>query len=163
HTRRRRPFPRRHGHRRRAHLPLAEHASRAAGQHPGGRPDHSVAGQRRREPARRARERRPAGSPPPGGLPPHPHPRHPPTRPARGDFPVTYTDGSTQQVRLGLTDWTRYGGKSPVAFGNTTVATLPYRLGAGNGAIDQTTTYVFAATANVDAGKTVRSVTLPNT
>lgn len=77
-----------------------------------------------------------------------------------GDVTVTYTDGSTSTVSLGFGDWTLAAGTVPVPYGNTTVAKVPYR-NTTSGDRDDVTTYVFAAHAGIEAGKTVASVTLP--
>jgi predicted alpha-1,2-mannosidase len=77
-----------------------------------------------------------------------------------GDATITYTDGSTSTAPLGMSDWTLAAGSSQVLFGNTIVATLPYRnCGGGSQTIN---TYIFAETIPVDSSKTVASVTLPS-
>jgi predicted alpha-1,2-mannosidase len=79
---------------------------------------------------------------------------------AQGDFVVTYTDGSTQTVGFGLSDWTLGAGGFPPAFGNTTVATTAYRNTTSGGKQD-VTTYLFTAHTALQAGKTVASIRLP--
>ncbi|HEY3503845.1 MAG TPA: lectin [Actinocatenispora sp.] len=79
---------------------------------------------------------------------------------AVGDLVVHYTDGTTQTLTLGLSDWTLgAGGYDPLP-GDTTVATMPYR-NATDGSSETVTTYVFATNGALTAGKTVASVTLP--
>jgi hypothetical protein len=41
-----------------------------------------------------------------------------------GPVTLTYTDGTTQQAQLGLTDWLQFGGSEP-AYGNTVAVTTP--------------------------------------
>jgi hypothetical protein len=77
--------------------------------------------------------------------------------PSSGTATITYTDGSTQSFLLGFTDW----GGSKVSFGNKVAATMPYRNASSK---QQTlTTYLFSASVALQAGKTVRSITLPAT
>ncbi|MBT0771955.1 GH92 family glycosyl hydrolase [Kineosporia sp. J2-2] len=76
--------------------------------------------------------------------------------PARGTAVVTYTDGSTQDVPFSLSDWAA----SP-ATGETAVVTLAGRNNA-DGTAGTGTFRVFAsAPVDLDASKTVASVTLP--
>ncbi|SMD25173.1 GH92 family glycosyl hydrolase [Kibdelosporangium aridum] len=79
---------------------------------------------------------------------------------AQGPATINYTDGSQQSITLGFTDWTRAGGQIPVQYGNTIAAQMPYR-NKGSGERENVPTYVFAATFQLQAGKTVESVTLP--
>lgn len=81
---------------------------------------------------------------------------------AQGVATVTYTDGSTSTVTLGVSDWTLVANTEDPSYGNGIVAEMPYR-DTTNGDRQAVTTFVFAATANVTAGRTVASVTLPNT
>ena len=74
-----------------------------------------------------------------------------------GTATITYTDGTTQTFTLGFTDW---AASSP-SFGNTVVATLPYRnTGKGKQTIP---VYLFASSVALQAGKTIKNVTLPTT
>ena len=74
-----------------------------------------------------------------------------------GTATITYTDGSTQTFTLGLTDWA-VGSPS---FGNTVVATMSYRnSGKGRQAIP---VYLFSSSVALQAGKTIKTVTLPKT
>lgn len=81
---------------------------------------------------------------------------------AQGTVTVTYTDGTTSTVTLGLSDWTLGAGAHDPSYGNTIVAQTPYR-DTTNGDRQTVDTFVFAATAGLTAGKTVSSVTLPAT
>ncbi len=78
-----------------------------------------------------------------------------------GTITITYSDGTTQQVSVTLSDWTLNGGSVSPATGDYTAVTLPYRNTA-TGA-DQTKTYVFMVYAALTSGKTIVSVTLPAT
>jgi hypothetical protein len=66
-----------------------------------------------------------------------------------------YTDGSSQSFTLGLTDWL----KPTPAFGNTLVATLAYRNTLKGH--QRLKNYLFSAEVDLQAGKTLASVTLP--
>jgi hypothetical protein len=80
---------------------------------------------------------------------------------SEGDFVVNYTDGTSDTVHLGLSDWTLGGGgASGPSYGNTIAADTPYRDGTG-GTPQQIHTYLFTASGSIDPGKTVKSVTLP--
>jgi hypothetical protein len=81
---------------------------------------------------------------------------------ASGTVTVTYTDGSTSTGTLGMSDWTLAAGSGSPQFGDVTVATTPYR-NADDGTKQKISTYVFAATIDVDSSKTVASITLPAT
>lgn len=81
--------------------------------------------------------------------------------PSTGQMSITYTDGSTHTVALGLSDWTLGAGAEQPSYGNAIVATLPYRNSTG-GTSQIIKTYVFSANVPLSAGKTVASVTLPS-
>jgi hypothetical protein len=81
--------------------------------------------------------------------------------PSMGTATITYTDGTTQQVTLGFSDWTLGAGGSPPSFGNQEVAQTPYRNSTG-GSSQTVDTFLFNADFPVAAGKTVQSVTLPS-
>jgi predicted alpha-1,2-mannosidase len=82
--------------------------------------------------------------------------------PSSGTATVTYTDGSTQAVTMGFSDWTLNGGSATVEAGNTTAATMTYRNSEG-GTTDTVSTDVFATTpVALASGKTVASVRLPS-
>jgi hypothetical protein len=72
-------------------------------------------------------------------------------------FVVTYTDGTTTTVTQGLSDWL-----SPQHYAGESVAlTESYRTIA-RGGIDHRNFYVYGYSIELNAGKSVRSVTLPN-
>lgn len=78
-----------------------------------------------------------------------------------GTLTITYADGTTQQAKVGFTDWTRGGDDDPVVFDNRVVAKTPYRNSMSGGHQD-ISTYVFAtAPIMLKTGKQVESVTLP--
>jgi hypothetical protein len=79
---------------------------------------------------------------------------------ASGDLVVHYTDGSSQSFPVALSDWTLGAGAYQPLPDETTVAKTPYR-DATNGGNQQVTTYLFATDVQLAAGKTVSSVTLP--
>jgi predicted alpha-1,2-mannosidase len=80
--------------------------------------------------------------------------------PSKGDGTITYTDGSTQAYTLDLSDWTLGAGGSAPEPGNAIAASTPYRNNPGGR--DAIQTNLFAASVPLQAGKTVRSVTLPS-
>jgi len=79
---------------------------------------------------------------------------------ATGTLTVTYTDGSTQQIPVGFSDWTLGAGSYPVLPSDKVVATMPYR-NTTSGGMQTVATYVYATSAALQPGKTVASVTLP--
>ncbi|MFL6075819.1 MAG: lectin [Mycobacteriales bacterium] len=79
---------------------------------------------------------------------------------AVGTLVVHYTDGSSQNLPVGMSDWTLGAGSFPPIAGNTIVATTPYR-NTTDGDRENVTTYLFTADGQLTAGKTVASVTLP--
>jgi predicted alpha-1,2-mannosidase len=79
---------------------------------------------------------------------------------ATGTLTVTYTDGSTENVDVGFSDWTLGAGSYTPLPGDVTAATTSYR-NATDGSSEQVDTYVFATSADLTAGKTVASITLP--
>ena len=78
-----------------------------------------------------------------------------------GTATITYTDGSTQNFTLGMSDWTLGGGKASTAFGNAVVASMPYRNGVSGKQNIQS--FIFYAGVPLLSGKTISSVTLPST
>ncbi|MBO2452725.1 GH92 family glycosyl hydrolase [Actinomadura barringtoniae] len=73
---------------------------------------------------------------------------------------VTYTDGSTQNATVGLSDWALSADAYPPRFGNEIVAKTPYR-NSGDGTPDKINVYVFgAAPIGLDASKQVKSFKL---
>jgi hypothetical protein len=81
--------------------------------------------------------------------------------PSKGTGTITYTDGTKQPFALGMSDWTLGGGGGQLMFGNVKAITLPYRNSVG-GPRDPVTTYLFSQSVDLEAGKTVDSVTLPD-
>jgi predicted alpha-1,2-mannosidase len=80
---------------------------------------------------------------------------------SQGTFVLHFTDGTTQDVTLGLSDWTLGAGAEGPQYGNTTVATTAYRDTTDGG--EQTiNTYLFSDAASISGGKTVSSVTFPS-
>ncbi|KPI21132.1 alpha-1,2-mannosidase [Actinobacteria bacterium OK074] len=80
--------------------------------------------------------------------------------PSTGTLTLTYTDGTTQQVAVGFSDWTLGGGSQQPSYGNTVAVRTKYRLYGGTDDVD---TCVFAtAPITLAAGKTLASVTLPS-
>jgi predicted alpha-1,2-mannosidase len=79
---------------------------------------------------------------------------------AGGTATVTYADGSTSQFTARFSDWTLGAGSFPPLAGNLTPVTTPYRNFTGNRR-DDVVTHVFALDAPLAAGKTVKSITLP--
>ncbi|MFD7920909.1 GH92 family glycosyl hydrolase [Streptomyces sp. NPDC059740] len=83
--------------------------------------------------------------------------------PSHGTMVLTYTDGTTQEVELGFSDWTLGAGAQQPSYGNTVALHTPYRDVASGGK-EEVGTYVFAsAPVEPAAGKELRSVTLPAT
>ena len=80
--------------------------------------------------------------------------------PSTGQMTITYSDGTTQQASLGLSDWTLNANSSSPSDGNVETATTPYRNSVA-GQAQTINTYLFSASFPVAAGKTVASVTLP--
>jgi predicted alpha-1,2-mannosidase len=79
---------------------------------------------------------------------------------ATGTLTVTYTDGSTQQIPVALSDWTLGAGAYQPLPSETIVATIPYR-DTIDGTSQPVPTHVYAISAALESGKTVASVTLP--
>ncbi|MEU3183604.1 GH92 family glycosyl hydrolase [Streptomyces sp. NPDC006923] len=80
-----------------------------------------------------------------------------------GTVTLTYTDGTTQRAEIGFSDWTLNGGSGQPQFGNTVAVHTTYRDVSGGGT-DPVGTDVFAtAPIELAAGKTLASVTLPDT
>lgn len=82
---------------------------------------------------------------------------------ASGQATLTYTDGTTQQVEIGFSDWTLGGGTQKPSFGNTVAVHTAYRDVQGGGT-DPVGTEVFAtAPIALQSGKQLARVTLPST
>ncbi len=82
--------------------------------------------------------------------------------PSLGNAVITYTDGSTQIFRLGLSDWTLGASKMAPSFGNQALATLPYRNTPNGVQANGNTPHIFYTSVALLAGKTIASVTLPS-
>ncbi|HET7580437.1 MAG TPA: GH92 family glycosyl hydrolase [Bacillales bacterium] len=81
--------------------------------------------------------------------------------PSEGTGTIKYTDGTEQEFQLGFSDWTLGGGStSDPSFGNDIIASMPYRNSqSGQQSVG---TYVFYTSVPLKDGKTVKSVTLPD-
>ena len=83
--------------------------------------------------------------------------------PSQGLATLTYSDGTTQQYWLGLSDWTLDGGTATPSYGNQVAASTTYRNCASCSSGESTTgTNVFYTSLPVDPDKTLTSVTLPS-
>ena len=83
--------------------------------------------------------------------------------PATAPFTLHYSDGSTSEYWLGLSDWTLNGGGSKPSYGNKVAATTSFRNCPGcTGGQQSVSTDVFYTAVPVDASKTLTSVTLPS-
>ena len=81
--------------------------------------------------------------------------------PSTGTAVVNYTDGSSQQVPVTLSDWTLNAGSAQPTAGEAVVAATPYRNSQGGGT-DNVATYLLASAPRpLAAGRQVASVTLP--
>jgi hypothetical protein len=89
--------------------------------------------------------------------------------PVTGTGTITYSDGTTQTLELGFSDWTLNANTVAPSYGNGIVANLTYR---NNGNLPDTSAnpsqgrdprhaYVFSASVPLQDGRTVGSVTLP--
>jgi hypothetical protein len=83
--------------------------------------------------------------------------------PSQGMATLNYSDGSTAQYWLGLSDWTLNAGTLQPSYGNLVAAHMTYRNCAScSSGQDTISTNVFYTALPVDPGKTLTSVTLPN-
>ena len=83
--------------------------------------------------------------------------------PSQGVATLHYSDGSTSQYWLGLSDWTLNAGTSTPSYGNQVAASMTYRNCAGCSPVQQSVgTDVFYTALPVDPDKTLTSVTLPS-
>ncbi len=73
--------------------------------------------------------------------------------PVGGGVTIGYTDGTTAQTALTVPDW--------CATSSTAVLAMPHRIKAGQG-VDGPPVSLFGVTVPLAAGKTIRSLTLPN-
>ncbi len=81
--------------------------------------------------------------------------------PSTGTGTISYSDGTAQSYQLSLSDWTLNHGTAQPSYGNSVVASMPYRNGSGGRQVVQT--YVFSAAVPLQAGKAVSSLILPAT
>jgi lysophospholipase L1-like esterase len=82
---------------------------------------------------------------------------------AQGIATLRYSDGTTAQYELGLSEWTLVGGSEQPAYGNQVVAKIPFaNCDTCSSGQTPVPTYVFYAALPVDPGKTLASVTLPS-
>ncbi|KGN38656.1 GH92 family glycosyl hydrolase [Knoellia subterranea] len=70
---------------------------------------------------------------------------------------VTYTDGSTADVPVALTDWAASSGRN----GNTVALDMDHRIRNGSG-VDGPPVQLFAHSAATNSAKELQSITLPN-
>jgi hypothetical protein len=83
--------------------------------------------------------------------------------PSQGVATLHYSDGSTAQYWLGLSDWTLNAGTAKPSYGNQVAAAMTYRNCAACSSGQQTVgTDVFYTALPVDPSKTLTSVTLPS-
>ena len=81
--------------------------------------------------------------------------------PVRQPITLHYSDGSTGEYWLGLSDWTLNGGNGKPSYGNTVAATTSYRNCPGcTGGQQSVSTDVFYTAVPVDPTKTLTGVTL---
>ena len=81
--------------------------------------------------------------------------------PSSGQGYVRFTDGSLQSFTLTFSDWTLGGGSQTIAPGDTVAVVTPYRNTASG--METVKTYMFATSVALRPGKSVVSVTLPET
>jgi putative alpha-1,2-mannosidase len=81
--------------------------------------------------------------------------------PSTGTATIKYTDGSSQQVTLDFGDWTLNAGGSSPPSGDAVVAKTSYR-DTSDGDSQTVDTYLFSDSFAIPSGKTVQSVTLPD-
>lgn len=84
-----------------------------------------------------------------------------------GTATMTFTDGTSQQFSLGMSDWTLNGGTAQPSFSNQIATAMMYRdtiTNTSTNAVSKQSVkiYLFYANATIPAGKTVQSVTLPS-
>ena len=80
--------------------------------------------------------------------------------PSTGTATLTYTDSSTESFPFTLSDWTLNGNTAQPTFGEQIVGAMMYR-DHNHGATENIKTYLFMVHTNLQAGKTLQSVTLP--
>ncbi len=74
-------------------------------------------------------------------------------------FVLTYSDGSTTAVPVNMSAWTASAGKA----GETVLATMDYANNQSGAKVNSGTYYLYGYQLPVNPGKTLVSVTLPNT
>ncbi|GCE26543.1 hypothetical protein KDA_20270 [Dictyobacter alpinus] len=79
---------------------------------------------------------------------------------SKGTVTVNYDDGTSSQAPLNFNDWTLSGGGSALIPGVQIAVSMPYRNYAGGKQL--LNTFVFYSEVGLTAGKTIKSVTLPN-
>jgi lysophospholipase L1-like esterase len=83
--------------------------------------------------------------------------------PSQGIATLHYSDGTTAQFWLGLSDWTLNAGSSKPSYGNQVVATMAYRnCDTCSSGQDAASTYIFYTALPVNPGQRLTSVTLPS-
>ncbi|MDB5074240.1 MAG: hypothetical protein JWO42_419 [Chloroflexi bacterium] len=80
--------------------------------------------------------------------------------PSSGTVTITYSDGTVQKASLGLSDWTLNSNTTQPSFGNTIAASTNHRNLSG-GSSESVHANLYLATEQLQAGKTVSSITLP--
>jgi hypothetical protein len=86
-----------------------------------------------------------------------------PGRGGKGIATLHYSDGTTAQYWLGLSDWTLDAGSAKPSYGNQVVATMPYaNCDTCSSGQTPVSTYVFYAALPINPGKKLTSVTLPS-
>lgn len=79
--------------------------------------------------------------------------------PASGTAVIHYTNGTSQNVTLGFSDWTLNAGQSSPTAGETEAIVTGYRN--TDGGPSTVNTYVFARSLPITPGATIQSITLP--
>jgi hypothetical protein len=75
----------------------------------------------------------------------------------RGQFVVSYTDGSKKEIRQSFSDWVKYQNHD----GEAVAVTMPYRV-KGDGGKDERPFFIFAYAIPPNSDKIIKSVLLPN-
>lgn len=83
--------------------------------------------------------------------------------PTEGIATLHYSDGTSAQFMLGLSDWALNEGAAKPSYGNQTLATMTYaNCDTCRNGKDPVNVYVFYTALPVDPGKRLTSVTLPS-
>lgn len=80
--------------------------------------------------------------------------------PSVGTGTIQYADGTVQKFQLGFSDWTLNAGGANPEYGNEIIASMPYRNGGSGKQMIETD--IFYVPVSLKSGKTVKSVTLPD-